>query len=78
MGSQSQSSLLEGKNLRVISQGESKTKSEGYHLAMTYKALGAQEQTIRKLSGRLHGLQKPRDWTDVKNHILYRYPRIHS
>ena len=78
MGSQSQSSLLEGKNLRVISQGESKTKSERYHLAMTYKALEAQEQTIRKLLGRLHGSQKRKGWANVENHILHRHPRIHS
>lgn len=78
IGSQSKSSTLEGKNLRVVSQGESKTKSERYHLATTYKALEDQERTICKLLGRLHGLQKRRDWSNIRRHLLHRYPGIHK
>lgn len=78
MGSQSQSSLLKGKNLRVISRGESKTKAERYHLATTYRELEAQEDAIRNRLVKLHGLTKRRDWVTFQTHILLRYPRIHS
>lgn len=78
IGSKSKSTLLEGKNLRVASKGENKTKSEGYLLAQAYQALEAHEQTIRKLLGRLHGSQKGKGWAGLKHYMLRTHPLIHS
>jgi hypothetical protein len=48
IGGQSKSKVLEGKNLRVVSQGEAKTKSERYQVAKTYEELSNKEQLINK------------------------------
>lgn len=69
---------LEGKNLRVVSQGEAKTKSEGYLIAMTYKALEIQERLIRRLLGLMHGSQKRPNWANLKTYLDRRHPRIYS
>ena len=78
IGGKSKSTLLEGKNLRVASQGEDKTKSEKYLLAQAYQALKTHEQTIRKLLGRLHGSQKRKGWAGLEYYMLQTHPRIHS
>lgn len=69
--------MLEGKNLRVVSKEESKTKSEGYQLAMTYKTLEKQEGVIKKTLRLLHKIQKNPDWTSLKHHLARRYPLIY-
>jgi len=58
IGGQSKSTTLEGKNLREVSEGESKTKHENYHLAMTYKALEDQDKAISKALRLIHGIYK--------------------
>jgi hypothetical protein len=78
IGGQSRSTILEGKNLRVVSQGEPKTKSEGYLLAMTYKALEFQERLIRRALGLLHSTQKQPDWANLQTHLARKHPRIYS
>lgn len=77
IGGQSQSTILESKNLRVVSRGESKTGSEGYSLAKAYKNLEELEKTIKKHLGMLHGIQKRRDWTNLKAHLSRKYPNIY-
>lgn len=80
IGGQSQSTVLEGKNLRVVSQGEGKTKSEGYLLAMTYKALEGVEKIIRSHLRRLHGpgKQKRVQWANIEKYLARKYPQIHA
>jgi hypothetical protein len=78
IGGQSRSTILEGKNLRVVSQGEPKTKSEGYLIAMTYKALEVQERLIRRALGLLHSTQKQPDWANLNAHLARKHPRIYS
>ena len=78
IGGQSKSKVLEGKNLRVVSQGEAKTKSERYQVAKTYEELSNKEQLINKALSSLHATQKRPDWTNLKSHIQWRYPRIYS
>jgi hypothetical protein len=78
MGGQSKSTVLEGKNLRIVSQGESKTKSEGYLLAKTYQALEDLENSIRSTLGHLHGTQKRPNWANLKRHLMLRYRRIYT
>jgi len=39
IGGRSQSTILEGKNISIVSQGETKTRFEGYLLAKTYEGL---------------------------------------
>jgi len=63
--------------LRVVSKGESKSKTEGYLLAMTYQALEKEEKTTRKLLGLLHGITKRREWANMKTYLLQRHPLIH-
>lgn len=77
IGGQSKSTILEGKNLRVVSKGESKTKFEGYAVAMAIKAHEMQEKNIKKILGALHGSQKRKDWANIKGHLSKMYPPIH-
>ena len=77
IGGQSKSSILEGKNLRVVSKTESKTKSEGYDVAMAIKTQEASEKTIKSSLSALHGSQKRKDWNNIKGHLSRLYPRIH-
>ena len=77
IGGQSRSTLLEGKNLRVVSQDEIKTRSEGYQLAMSHKALEAQEKIIETLLTSIRNTQKRREWARMKNHLQFRYPAIY-
>ena len=77
IGGQSKSTILEGKNLRVVSKDGFKTKSEGYAVAMAIKAQEAQEKRIRKVLGALHGSQKRRDWANIKAYLSSMHPRIH-
>lgn len=70
--------MLEGKTLHVASKEESRTKSEGYRLAMTYKALEVEERSIKKGLGLLHGIQKRRGWDEIKLHLSRKHPRIYN
>ena len=74
IGGQSRSTILEGKNLRVVSQGEPKTKSEGYLIAMTFKALEVQERLIRRALGLLHSTQKQPDWANLNVYLAQKHP----
>jgi hypothetical protein len=76
IGGQSKSVILEGKNLRVVSQGEAKTKSEGYVLGSTYSALEDQEKSTTSTLGLLHGTQKRPSWPNLKKHLMSRHRRI--
>lgn len=78
IGGQSKSELLEGKNLRIASQGEGKTKSERYLLAKSYEKLEDNERRITSVLGSLHATQKNRDWVNLKSHLARRYPLISS
>ncbi|KAL9076756.1 MAG: hypothetical protein Q9161_000741 [Pseudevernia consocians] len=77
IGGQSKSTILEGKNLRLVSKGESKTKLEGYSVAMAIQAHETHEKNIKKILGALHGSQKRRDWINIKAYLSSMYPRIH-
>ncbi len=77
IGGQSKSNILEGKNLRVVSQRESKTGSENYSVAMAIKSLEEQENLIKKILDVLHGSQRRKDWAHIKNYLSKMYPPIH-
>ena len=77
IGGQSKSALLEGKNLRVVSKSESKTKSESYSVAMAIQENQKQETIIKKILGVLHGSQKRKDWAHIKAHLFSVHPLIH-
>lgn len=70
--------MLEGKNLRVISKGETRTKHEGYLLATTYKELEESEHSITKQLRHLHSAQKRPEWASLQRHLARKYPRIHA
>ena len=77
IGGQSKSTILEGKNLRVVSKGESKTKFEGYSVAMAIQAQENHEKKIRKILRTLHGSQKRKDWASLKAWMYRIYPPIY-
>ena len=62
----------------MVSQGEHKTKFEGYQLAMSHKALETQEKIIKRLLTSIHTSQKRRDWESMKHHLQFRYPLIYQ
>ena len=62
----------------MISKGETRTKSEGYQLAMTYKALEDQEETVQRLLEMFYILKKRRDWASMKHHLSGRHPLIYA
>jgi phage-related protein len=78
IGGRSQSTILEGKNLAIVSQGEDKTGSERYLLATTYKSLEEAEKSISKQLRFLHSAQKRPEWANLKRHLAKGYPRIHA
>ncbi|KAI9734023.1 MAG: hypothetical protein M1834_002680 [Cirrosporium novae-zelandiae] len=78
IGGQSQSTILERKNLRIVSQGEMKTKSERYLLATAYSALESERRRIESTLHLLNSIGKRPEWTNLKIHLNQKYPRIHS
>ena len=78
MGGQSHSTRLEGKNLRVVSQSEGKTKFEGYAVATIYRELENLETAINSALGELHGVEKRQEWPNFKKHLANNYPTIYS
>jgi hypothetical protein len=80
IGGQSQSTLLEGKNLRIVAQGEVKTRGEGYLLATAYRALEDIEKTIQSHLGRIHGTgkQKRVPWANIEKYLAQKEPQIHA
>ncbi|KAF2187214.1 hypothetical protein K469DRAFT_686386 [Zopfia rhizophila CBS 207.26] len=78
IGGQSQSSLLEEHNLRKVSQAETKTRSENYLLAKSYEALDRKTKRIKGDLGRVHGILKRANWSNLQYHLLRKYPRIHA
>ncbi|KFY97455.1 hypothetical protein V500_02048 [Pseudogymnoascus sp. VKM F-4518 (FW-2643)] len=78
IGGQSKSKILEGKNLRLVSQGEAKTKSERYLVAKSYEQLENNGRLITSVLGLLHATQKRPDWSNLRKHLQRRYPGIFS
>jgi hypothetical protein len=78
IGGRSQSTILEGKNLSIVSQGETKTGSERYLVAKMYTGLEEAEKSISKRLRFLHSAQKRPEWANLKRHLANRYSRIHA
>lgn len=72
IGGQSKSKILEGHNLRVVSNGEGKTRNESSCAARTYEALQTKEPLIATSLGALHALRKEQNWGSLKANILHR------
>ncbi|KAL9582685.1 MAG: hypothetical protein Q9212_003149, partial [Teloschistes hypoglaucus] len=77
IGGRSRSEVLNGKNLRIVSKGESKTKSESYELAMGYKALEDMEKTVKKTLGTLHRVSQQPTWATMKTFLARSHGAIH-
>ncbi len=78
IGGQSKSKILEGKNLRIVSKNEAKTKSESYLVAKSHEQLDNKERLINSVLGSLHATQKKPEWANLKTHLQRRYPHIFS
>ena len=76
IGGQSKSTILDGKNLRIVSKGEAKTRSEKYLVAKSYEDLEKKERHITTVLRLLHATQKRPDWANLKAHLQRRYPGI--
>ena len=78
IGGQSHSAILEEHNLRKISQMEGKTRSEGFLLHKAYEHLEQESEQIKKNLGRLHGVFKHANWSNLQYHLMRRHPQIHK
>ncbi|OAL74790.1 hypothetical protein A7D00_0384 [Trichophyton violaceum] len=72
IGGQSKSKILEGHNLRVVSNGEGKTRNESFFVAKAYEALQKREPLIHTSLAALHALRKEQRWGSLKTNILHR------
>ena len=76
IGGESKSQVLEGKNLRLATQGEAKTGAEKYLLGRSY---GELEVLERRVKFKLNALHKGRlDWATLKPHLVQNYSHIYS
>ncbi|KFG84214.1 hypothetical protein MANI_116058 [Metarhizium anisopliae] len=76
IGGQSHSNLLEGHNLRTVSQMESKSRSERYLLAKSYEDLDDKTEDIKRVLGRAHGTLRQMKWDNIQRYLSRYYPRI--
>ena len=76
IGGASKSHILEGKNLRLASQGESKTGAERHLLGKSYSELEDCERSLKSKLGTLH--RSKLDWTTLRSHLASDYPHIYS
>ncbi|KAJ4367471.1 hypothetical protein N0V83_007054 [Neocucurbitaria cava] len=77
VGGQSKSDMLEGHNLRDITQTEGKTKPESWQSAMAYKALEECARDAKAILGRLRNT-KHGEWQALRKHILQKYRPIYE
>ncbi|KAF7937116.1 uncharacterized protein EAE98_001430 [Botrytis deweyae] len=78
IGGQSKSKILDGKNLRVVSQGETTTKPESNTLRTSHLALENEENYVEKLLRRLNGLGDYPDWGSLKDYVARHYYKIYQ
>lgn len=77
VGGNSSCSALEGKNLRLVSQREGKTKGERYLVGSSHGQMEKQEVIINSRLRILRGLQNS-NWANLDNHIRHKYPSVHT
>ncbi|KAK2592854.1 hypothetical protein QQS21_009457 [Conoideocrella luteorostrata] len=82
IGGQSQSSLLQGHNLRVVSQLDQKSRSENYHLATSFEGLDKHTKQITRILDIARSMTKRPKWKSfqyhlLENHLLENYERIY-
>ncbi|KAK8143852.1 hypothetical protein G3M48_006653 [Beauveria asiatica] len=76
IGGQSHSAVLEGHNLRAVTQSESKSRFERYSLAMSYHDLDAAAESIEKILGRAHGALRHIRWENMQKYLSRYHPHI--
>jgi len=76
IGGQSSSTLLEGKNLRLVAQTERRTGPERQILGATHGELESHEKTVRSQLGAIKDLRKA-EWACLDGHLRLRHPEIH-
>ncbi|TGO66372.1 hypothetical protein BOTNAR_0062g00050 [Botryotinia narcissicola] len=77
IGGQSKSKILDGKNLRVVSQGETTTKPKSNTLRTSHSALENEEYHVKKLLRLLNGLGDYPNWGSLKDYVARHYHRIY-
>lgn len=78
IGSQSRSEGLMGKNLRVVSREECKTRSETQMLGKTYADLDNERQSIRSALANIQKIRKQPDWAGLQRYLQRCYPLVFS
>ncbi|KAH6893145.1 hypothetical protein B0T10DRAFT_436979, partial [Thelonectria olida] len=77
IGGRSQATELEGKNLRVVSKGISKTRVESQTLGRTYNELEQCMETAVSTMKPLHQSRKGLTWTALQSFLSRKRPSIH-
>jgi superfamily I DNA and/or RNA helicase len=77
IGGYSSSRILEGKNLRLVSQTEGKTGSERHLVGSSHANLEKQERIVKSKLRILNCLEKT-SWESLNDHLCRRYPHIYS
>ncbi|KAJ5817143.1 hypothetical protein N7447_009376 [Penicillium robsamsonii] len=78
IGGRSQATELEGKNLRVVSKGASKTEVESKTLRMSYSRLEDCMGTAGYAMKPLHQSQKGLSWAAIGNFVCHKWPIIYD
>ena len=76
IGGHSSSSILEGKNLRLVARDEAKTGSERHLIGRSFGEMEQQGKTVSSKLNILRGLQKA-SWVSLNKHLRLNYPQIH-
>ena len=67
-----------GKNLRLVSREESKTRSESQKLGKAYADLDQERQSIRNALTDIHKMRKKPNWTSLQTHLRTRHRQVFS
>ncbi|KAJ4296678.1 hypothetical protein N0V90_006726 [Kalmusia sp. IMI 367209] len=78
IGGRSRSQLLEDHNLRIVTQSETKTKSEGRQIGEAYKDLEVYEAVIKDMLSHLRLMSTQMKWHVFNDHLRDQYAAIHA
>ncbi|TVY81390.1 NFX1-type zinc finger-containing protein [Lachnellula suecica] len=77
VGGKSKSDVLKGKNLKIVSRDERRTKSEGYGLWTNNKKLDEGVEAIQEHCDALRTCMDP-SWANLSDYLAENYPLIHA
>ena len=78
IGGQSKSQVLQGKNLRLASKLETKTKHENYLIGNSHLEMEKQGASMHDALAKLHTIHSRADWDSLEDYLKLHHPDIHS